>query len=47
MNLSDGDGDALASALLSEGEEMMPCIVYQKKKGMREKKERKMPHIVC
>jgi hypothetical protein len=44
MNLSDGD--ALVSALLSESEKMMPCIVYQKKKGMRKKKEKKMPHIV-
>jgi hypothetical protein len=45
MNLSDGD--ALASALLSESEETTPCIVYQKKKGMHKKKESKMPCTVC
>jgi hypothetical protein len=57
MNLSDGDGDALASALLSESEETMPYIVYQtkkgvckkkeRKKGVCKKKERKMPRTVC
>jgi hypothetical protein len=46
MSLRDGDGDALVSALLSESEEMMPCIVYQKKKGVHKKKEKKMPHVV-
>jgi hypothetical protein len=47
MYLRDGDGDALASALLSESKETMPCMVYQKEKGVSKTKERKMPHIVC
>jgi hypothetical protein len=47
MNANDGNGDALASASLSESEELTPCIVHRKKKGARRKKERKTPHTVC
>jgi hypothetical protein len=39
MNLSDGIGDASASASLTESEEMTPCTVRQKKKGVKNKKE--------
>jgi hypothetical protein len=39
MILSNGDGDALALVSLSESEEMTPCIVCQKKKGMCQKKK--------
>jgi hypothetical protein len=46
MNLSNGDGDALASVSLSESEEMTPCTVCQKKKGMRPKKKKKKRHLV-
>jgi hypothetical protein len=47
MNLSDGDGDALALALLSESQERTPYIVYQTKKGVCKNKERKMPRTIC
>jgi len=33
------DGDALASALLIESEETMPCTVYQKKWCMQKKRK--------
>jgi hypothetical protein len=45
MNLSDGDDDALALALLSESEETTPCMVYQKKKNVQ--KERKEDASYC
>jgi hypothetical protein len=39
MNLSDDDGDALASALLNESEKTTPCIVYQRKKACAKRKK--------
>jgi len=47
MNLNNGDGDVPALASLNESEDITPCIVHQKKKGMCRRKERKMLHMVC